>query len=232
MLAEFSAWIGDIALPVYATGIAMGLLLAAAWHDFCRRIIPDTISIFLAVFGIMFRLQVGVIDFAFSAIVALLLFFLLFAAFNRGVVGGGDVKLMVATGLWLSPPDCYVFLVVTALAGGVLAVLHLSLRAVLRRMAPSRECAGVNWPVGPLAFDAGVKTPRFASSGVVPSGVVPSGVVPSGAVPSGAASSGAAAFADGVLKTELERIRSGCPLPYGIAIAVGGCYALLNSLGG
>lgn len=215
MLGEISAWIGGITLPVYATGTAMGLLLAAAWYDFRFRIIPDAICIILSVFGIIFRLRIGMIDFAFSAITALLLFFLLFAAFNRGVVGGGDVKLMVATGLWLSPPDCYVFLVVTALAGGVLAVLHLSLRAILRRTSGPSARAGVNWSGVNLsgvlsASEAGVQAPQAASSGVIPPGVGP--------------------FAGGALKTELERIRSGCPMPYGIAIAVGGCYALLHSL--
>lgn len=182
--------------------MAMGLLWAAAWHDLRTRLIPDSFCLILAVSGAVYRGHFGLIDFAFSAIMSLLLFFLLFAAFNRGVVGGGDVKLLVATGLWLSPPDCYVFLVVTALAGGVLAMLHL----VLRRVIPKGRTRGVQ---GVQASDlAGVEAPSVDVS-------------PSDGAP-----------ARGVLRAELARIRRGEPMPYGVAIAVGGCYALLLSLGG
>lgn len=185
----WSVWVGGVTMPAIAVGVGMGLLLAAAWQDFRTRLISDTICLVLAVFGILFRINIGLLDFVFSAITSLLLFFLLFAAFNRGILGGGDVKLIVATGLWLSPPDCYAFLAVTALAGGVLAVLHLGLRAVLRGKL------GSTIALASKAADAGFSVGR-------------------------------------VLRIEAERIRSGSPLPYGVAIAVGGCYALLMSLGG
>lgn len=191
MPGELLSWLGGVPGQAIEIGAAMGLLLAAAWQDLRTRLIPDMICLTLAIFGIWFRLQVGFIDFAFSAILSLVLFFLLFAAFNRGVVGGGDVKLMVATGLWLSPPDCYVFLVGTALAGGVLALLHLGLRGLLRE----------RWAGLPVAETVANSTDVGFS------------------------------FAR-ALRVESERIRSGGPLPYGIAIAIGGCYSLLISLGG
>ena len=49
------------------------------------------------------------------------LFALGFVLFSLGLFGGGDAKLLAAAGLWLGWPDLIPFLVMTALAGGVLA---------------------------------------------------------------------------------------------------------------
>jgi prepilin peptidase CpaA len=46
------------------------------------------------------------------------------------LVGGADVKLLVALALGLSPLGSYQLLAATALAGGVLAILYLLLRAL------------------------------------------------------------------------------------------------------
>jgi len=44
-----------------------------------------------------------------------------FIIFSLGLFGGGDAKLLAAAGLWIGWPDVLPFLVMTALAGGVLA---------------------------------------------------------------------------------------------------------------
>lgn len=176
-------------LPVIMVGVATGLLFAAAWHDLRTRLIPDGICIILAVLGIIFRFRLGWYDFAFSAITALLFFFMLFIAFTRGVIGGGDVKLASAVALWLSPPECYVFVVATTLVGGVLAMFHLLLRSLLS-----------------------LNILRVGNDGMAGAEL---GGAPSRFVPA-----------------ELARIKSGAPLPYGVALAAGGCYVLLRSLGG
>ena len=115
---------------VISVGIALGLLAVAAWRDIALRLIPDWISITLALLGAGTRLATGWLDLALSAVTALLIFILLIMAFSRGLLGGGDVKLASALVLWLSPPDCYPFLMVTALAGGFLALVHLMLRGI------------------------------------------------------------------------------------------------------
>lgn len=166
-------------------GVALGLLAIAAWRDLALRLIPDWISISLAIMGIASRLAVGWLDMAFSVATALVLFFLLLMAFSRGLIGGGDVKLVSALVLWLSPPACYELLVTTALAGGVLAILHLAVRG----LAPVPVAGGV------LAGPSGWTGRRL-------------------------------------LRVELKRIHARGPLPYGVAIMVGGGYALLGTLGG
>ncbi|MBI2718021.1 MAG: prepilin peptidase [Rhizobiales bacterium] len=45
-----------------------------------------------------------------------------FVLFAAGLFGGGDAKLLAAAGLWLGWPDLMPFLVMTAFAGGVLAL--------------------------------------------------------------------------------------------------------------
>ena len=62
----------------------------------------------------------------------MVLFALLLIAYSRGLIGGGDVKLMTALAVGLSPFDCYRFVVATAIAGGLLGIAYLLLS---RRLA-------------------------------------------------------------------------------------------------
>jgi prepilin peptidase CpaA len=48
-------------------------------------------------------------------------------AYSRGLIGGGDVKIMSALSVGLSPLDSYRFVVATAIAGGILAIIYLLL---------------------------------------------------------------------------------------------------------
>jgi prepilin peptidase CpaA len=48
-----------------------------------------------------------------------------FALFSAGVIGGGDAKLVAAVALWMGWTKLAVFLLYTALAGGVLAIAML-----------------------------------------------------------------------------------------------------------
>jgi prepilin peptidase CpaA len=51
------------------------------------------------------------------------LFVLGFGLFQLGLFGGGDAKLMAAAGLWLGTAHILPFLIFTALAGGILALV-------------------------------------------------------------------------------------------------------------
>lgn len=78
--------------------------------------------------------------------------------FARGVLGGGDVKVLAATGLWFSILGAGQMLFATVLSGGVLALLVLGARlvkwseAVQGRLPFLRPNAGV--PYG-IAIAAG-----------------------------------------------------------------------------
>lgn len=57
-----------------------------------------------------------------------------FLAFALGLFGGGDAKLMTAVALWVGLAGLPAFLVVTAVAGGVVGVVLLVLRSIAARL--------------------------------------------------------------------------------------------------
>ena len=107
------------------------LVILAALSDVTSFTIPNRISalLFLAFFPAALALgrplgEVGVDLAIFAA--ALLAGMGMFAA---GWIGGGDAKLLAAASLWLGLSAMPAFLLVTALAGGALAVLLMNVRS-------------------------------------------------------------------------------------------------------
>ena len=105
-------------------------LAYAAWSDLATRIIPDRVSIAIAVVGFVARSASGPAAVGWSVGLSLTLFSLLVVAHARGIIGGGDVKLISATTIGLTPVASLQFLHAVALAWGVLAIVHLVLRWV------------------------------------------------------------------------------------------------------
>lgn len=170
------------ALPALWTALLLAplpVLAWAAWTDLVSRIIPDGACIALALYGLLLRGLAGPWALAELVAIAVLAFIALAMLHARGGFGGGDVKLAAAILLGLSPPGAYTFLVVTVLTGGVLAILHLALRAL--------------------------PPPRPAPAG--------------------------AALVQRLWRAERWRVRRHRTLPYGIALASGGGWAFLTSVG-
>ncbi len=97
---------------------------AVAWNDLAHRSIPNLLP--LAVLGLaILRFVVapppGELLYTFLA--ALAAFCVTLFLFSRGWFGGGDVKLLSATILLVGARDAMTFLLLMALAGGVLSVL-------------------------------------------------------------------------------------------------------------
>ena len=171
-------WLGGI-----LAALVVVLLASAALADIATRTIPDSISVAVGLLGMTARLLTGPAALGLSVAVALALFVLLAVLHARGLMGGGDVKLAAATCLGLSLPSAHRFIVVTAMAGGVLALLHLAARWALRntsRVAPAPP---------------GASLPRR------------------------------------IFTAERWRIVRHGSLPYGVAIACGGIWAVLNAQG-
>jgi prepilin peptidase CpaA len=103
------------------------LLLHVATTDIATRLIRDEICLVLALLGIAGQFA-SPMQVAGSLIVAIILFALLLVAYQRGMIGGGDVKLLVALALGLPLQGVIELFTVTALAGGVLALMHLMMR--------------------------------------------------------------------------------------------------------
>jgi Flp pilus assembly protein protease CpaA len=103
------------------------LLLYVATIDVATRLIPNQICLALALLGIAGQLG-NPMQVAQSLIAAAILFLLLFFIHMRGWIGGGDVKLLVALAIGLPLTGVIQLLTITALAGGVLALVHLMMR--------------------------------------------------------------------------------------------------------
>jgi prepilin peptidase CpaA len=113
------------------------LLLYVATIDVATRLISNGICLALALLGIAGQLAMP-IQMAQSLMVAAILFLLLWLVYTRGWIGGGDLKLLVALAIGLPLTGVIQLLTITALAGGVLALVHLMMRLLpYPRLAPA-----------------------------------------------------------------------------------------------
>jgi prepilin peptidase CpaA len=103
------------------------LLLYVAMIDIATRLIHNEICLTLALLGIASQF-VGPTHIIESLVVATILFLLLLVVYERGWMGGGDVKLLVALAVGLPLVGVIQLLTITALAGAVLALAHLMIR--------------------------------------------------------------------------------------------------------
>jgi prepilin peptidase CpaA len=103
------------------------LLLYVAAADIAARLIRNEVCLALALLGIVSQLD-NPSQVAQSLIVAAILFALLLVIYVPGWMGGGDVKLLVAVAIGLPMMGVFELLTITALAGGVLAMVHLVMR--------------------------------------------------------------------------------------------------------
>jgi prepilin peptidase CpaA len=126
---------------VPAAALLLLPLAVAAWHDIALRRIPDGIVLLAAGMGAGLRAAEGPAALGGSLLVALAVFALLLIPFARGWLGGGDVKLLSALAIAIPPAAAPGLLVATTLAGGVLALLYLSLR-LLPAPAPAARRVG------------------------------------------------------------------------------------------
>ncbi|MDO8411264.1 MAG: prepilin peptidase [Phenylobacterium sp.] len=131
-------------LPAVLLFLCPALLIVAALKDVTTYTIPNWISLALIAgffpAAIALGLPWSVLGFhAGLGLGALVIGMVLFAL---GWIGGGDAKVFAATALWLGWPASATFLLVTALAGGVLAAALLAMRSILLRRYVS---AGPPW---------------------------------------------------------------------------------------
>ncbi len=128
-----------------------GLLALAVAADVAWRRVPNAVVLPIAVGGLAAQLATGgPIAAGWSALVALGILAVLMVPWASGKLGGGDVKLIAATAIWLGPSRVAAFLVFTAIAGAPVALatrLHHLIQ--LRREAPGATPHGCR-PV-PLA---------------------------------------------------------------------------------
>lgn len=141
-LAPALALAAHLAAPVLSCAVVT-LLLVAAWSDITRRMIPNTVSLALASIGLALRFLQDEVPPAVA--VATAAFAVLYLCWRRGLIGGGDVKLIAACLLLVSPAQALALVITISLSGGGLAVVYLGLGRWLARwpkrpsLAPPRR---------------------------------------------------------------------------------------------
>jgi prepilin peptidase CpaA len=110
------------------------LLCAAAWTDLKSRTIPNFIpaAVFIVALAACIIMPEMRADWGWRAASFAVMFILGFALFVTGVLGGGDVKLLLALSPWVALPRLANLLLFVGVAGGMLALLFVVV-ALIRR---------------------------------------------------------------------------------------------------
>lgn len=140
-------------LTDFLTAALALMLIWAAWRDTQTYTIDDRLVIAVAVLAPVFWWSVGLSFWPDAAIrigVALLVFIVLFGAFNLGMMGGGDVKLAAALVLWFSPFGTLRFIVFMSIAGGVLTLAYWAHHKIRGKEGKVKVPYGVAIAIGGL----------------------------------------------------------------------------------
>jgi prepilin peptidase CpaA len=117
-------------LALLALVLFAGLLIYAACSDIASLTIPNWVSLAMAgAFPVLafvsgFDITTIGVHFLFGLAVLAVGFFL----FQANIIGGGDAKLLAAAAIWTGSVAFVDFIVWTAIAGGVLALIVMAAR--------------------------------------------------------------------------------------------------------
>lgn len=138
------------------------LLIAAAWQDLRTLHIGNGLSVAIATLFCVWALT-GLMAGTYtppilglSVACAASLFLLGAAAFAAGILGGGDVKLLSAVGLFAGPAGILDLLLVTALAGGLLGIAVLAGAPLGPVSSPGEATLRRRLPYGPAIAVGGL----------------------------------------------------------------------------
>ena len=98
------------------------LLIWAAASDMQRYVIPNRICLALLALYPGYALTLPLTQIGIAAAIAVGVFLFGAMLFSYGVMGGGDVKLLAVTSLWAGGTFFPAFVILTSIAGGLLAI--------------------------------------------------------------------------------------------------------------
>jgi prepilin peptidase CpaA len=139
------------AVQTIVVAVAIGILLTIAYGDVRTRRIPNALTAAIAVLGLVRLLLAGDLAAATQTLLASAsVFAAAFLLFWRGVLGGGDAKLVAATALLVGARDLFDFLLIMSACGGGIALTLLAYDGFrLRRQNTSRKSVGSALPHPP-----------------------------------------------------------------------------------
>lgn len=139
-------------IALVAMGAAGLALLMSCLCDLRRFEIPDTLSIVILLSACAFGLATPGFDWLWHLAGLGVMFAVGLGLFAAGWMGGGDIKLLVATALWTGLQGLPAFLLGVSLSGGMLAMVLLASRAALK-------AAGVSFDSMPGPLRPGAPMP-------------------------------------------------------------------------
>lgn len=145
-----------LSVPLLAAGTV--LLLAAAVSDVRKRRIPNAINAALGLTGLWAQGSArGWSAAAYGLVAGVVTVALLWVPWMRGRIGGGDVKMAGAAAAWLSLTLLPMFLLLTAVAGGIVAMIcyALSSRASRREIRANLVVAASGGPLPEVPLKGG-----------------------------------------------------------------------------
>jgi Flp pilus assembly protein protease CpaA len=153
-------------MQAVVAGLAAAVFIAAAFGDIRTRKIPNGLVLAISVLGVARLVLAGdFIEAAMTLLAAAAVLALGFALFWRGIIGGGDAKLVSGAALLVGYHDLFGFLFLMSLCGGALAVAALA----HHRMVPWVETAILavrarRWPGGWITRHPRAAAPLAAAS--------------------------------------------------------------------
>ncbi|MCF8467006.1 MAG: prepilin peptidase [Sneathiella sp.] len=112
-------------MPVLMMSAGGLVLIAAVWDMFSRRI-PNMLPLVIAVLYLVQAAYMGQwVDLPWHLLCGAGVLVVGIVIFSFGWLGGGDVKLLAALALWAGPEYLVLLLLMTCLAGGLLAIIFV-----------------------------------------------------------------------------------------------------------
>lgn len=120
------AWSVTTGIQLFYFAIAIVLLVFVTITDFEQYVIFDSMLLPLAVTGACYTLHIHlpITEHIAAALGGGVLFFLL-TVLTKGAIGGGDIKLIAALGLWLGVRPLITVIAYGFIAGGIAALFFL-----------------------------------------------------------------------------------------------------------
>ena len=128
------AW-GFLSVPtLFYIIAAISFLLFITVTDFEQQVILNEMVLAFALLGLCYtlHLHLSLQDHLLAALGGGL-FFLFLAFISKGSIGGGDIKLLAALGLWLGWKSLLSVIIYGAIAGGVAALVLLLTKKIKRK---------------------------------------------------------------------------------------------------
>jgi prepilin peptidase CpaA len=149
--------------------LATALLLTAAVNDSRRYKIPNIICASLVLLFPLYVLTAPrSIEWEQNMVVSILVLVSGFGMFLGNLAGAGDIKLLAATSLWAGPHLIAVFVVTTAISGGLLALTIAAMTHLRnRRKNEAIPLAKVPIPYGIAIAFGGLSTFYMLSQSIL-----------------------------------------------------------------